>query len=144
MMSTLDTSLFYTASNTVKNLLPEKIKKRKNEVDLIKLFLILFAIIAILSSFYIKGFVEFTIAIFPIIGITAFPLFFGVFTKLPDKLVAIAMLIGLASFFYLFFFPPENQLWNMFPALSTGFVIILLAVHKYLKRHNPAIINTEN
>lgn len=144
MMSTLDTSLFYTASNTVNNLLPEKIKKIKNEVYLIKLFLVLFAVIAILSSFYIKGFVEFTIAIFPIIGITAFPLFFGVFTKLPDKAVALAMLVGLAIFFYLFSFPPENQLWNMLPALTTGLVIILLATHKYFKNNNTATTNTES
>ncbi|MBR9701680.1 hypothetical protein GOV13_02035 [Candidatus Pacearchaeota archaeon] len=130
MMSTLDTSLFYTASNTIKNLFPKKLKENLNEVALIKLFLILFAFVAIISSFFIEGFVEFTIAIFPIIGITAFPLLFGLFTKLPDKGVFSAMILGLISFFYLFFFPPENSLWNMFPALSTGFVILLLLFFK--------------
>lgn len=133
MMSTLDTSLFYTASNTVKNLIPKKVIRLKDEVSLIKLFLILFTIVAISFSFLIEGFVEFTIAVFPIIGITAFPLYFSLFTKLPDKPITLIMLIGLISFIYIFLFPPNNFLWNIVPALVTGFGIIILFTYKHFK-----------
>lgn len=136
MMSTLDTSLFYTSSNTVKNILPEKLKKERGEVFLTKLFIVMFALLAIFASFFIKGFVEFTIAIFPIIGITAIPLFVGIFLKLNDKAVAMGMLIGLACFFYIFFFPPENYIWNMLPTLITGAVVIFLSIRAYFGSRN--------
>lgn len=136
MMSTLDTSLFYTASNTVKNLIPKKFIKSMDEVSLIRLFLVLFTVVAISFSFLIEGFVEFTIAVFPIIGITAFPLYFSLFTKLPDKVTSLVMLAGLISFIYIFLFPPENFLWNMFPALLTGLGIVIIFLHKSFRSHN--------
>lgn len=136
MMSTLDTSLFYTASNTVKNLIPRRFTRSLNEVSLIKLFLILFTIIAISLSFFITGFVEFTIAVFPIIGITAFPLYFSLLARLPDKATALIMLVGLVSFIYIFIFPPVNFLWNIFPALITGLGIIILFTYTRLKFNN--------
>jgi SSS family solute:Na+ symporter len=136
MISTLDTSLFYTASNTINNLLPRNFTKKIKKVKLIKISIIFFSITAIIGSFYIQGFVEFILAITPIIGITAFPFFIAMFIKLPDKATCLAIILGLICFIYLFFFPPQNFLWNTLPALVTGFIMILLIIYKLTKKNN--------
>lgn len=131
MMSTLDTALFYCATNTVRNILPSKITERFGLISPTRFLTVLFAIVAVSGSFLIDGFIEFVLATFPIMGVAAFPLVVGLFWRASDIAVGFSMIIGTLAFFYLFFFPPENYLWNMSPALLTGF--ILIATQSFIK-----------
>ncbi|MBD3252988.1 hypothetical protein GF386_04605 [Candidatus Pacearchaeota archaeon] len=135
-MSTLDTSLFYTSTNTVRNLLPKKLKFSIKDVSLIKIFLFVFSLLAIALSFFVPGFVTLILSLFPMIGITAFPLFLGLFTRIPDKYTTFSMLTGLLVFIYLLISPPENYLWNVAPALVTGVIMILYLPYKIIRDLN--------
>jgi len=125
MMSTLDTSLFYSASNITKNLLPKRWQKKP--IQTTRVLVVLLSIITVILSLSVSSFIDFIMNLAPLIGVLAGPFILSIFIRLSDKASTVAMIVGTIVFAYLFINPPTNYQWFLAPAfVSIGIVIVSL------------------
>jgi len=132
-MSTVDTLMFYTATNISNNLIPKKWRQKYNSLTFLRIVMVITSAITVLIAMFVPSFTTFILAIVPLIGITAIPLLLGSFvdTRGYDTGMALSLAIGVVVFAYLFMYPPVSYIWNILPVVATFlFFCAFLAISK--------------
>ena len=122
LMSSLDSIIFFVASNLVRYSYPYLALKYLTQIGLTRIAIAFVALTTSLLAILVPDFVTFGFAIVPLVGIMAIPFLAAMFYDFTaiDSIVTFSCIVSLLVFIYLFVFPPANYLWNILPILLCG------------------------
>ncbi len=134
MMSSVDTSLFGAAINFTENILAKIWRKAENHLVLFtRISMVVLLILSAIMSLKLQSAVWFLFNMSSIVGVLCFPLYTAIYRKLPDKITAFSIAVGLIVFTFVqsHSFFQANFAWKALPAVVTGLVLyISLAINK--------------